>query len=134
VHVGTQPLLTPLPAEPQTVLYALGYGVAAWAWTLGLLGLSLRFLSGFSPARRYLADASYWMYLAHLPLVMALQVATARVDSPWWIEYPLALGIAFALLLASYHWLVRDGALGRLLSGRGRSPRAAAGPALAGQL
>ena len=30
----------------------------------------LRFLSGHSAIRRYLADASYWVYIVHLPLVM----------------------------------------------------------------
>jgi hypothetical protein len=31
-------------------------------------------VSGCITARRYMADSSYWLYLIHLPIVMALQV------------------------------------------------------------
>ncbi|MGB8853343.1 MAG: hypothetical protein WCC69_07250 [Pirellulales bacterium] len=34
-----------------------------------------------SAAVRWLADASYWMYLAHLPLVILLQ--SYACDLPW---------------------------------------------------
>ena len=50
------------------------FGVAVWGWVFGLTGAALRFLSNYSAMRRYIADASYWIYLAHLPVVAALQV------------------------------------------------------------
>ena len=50
----------------------LVFGVAVWGWVLGLTGAALRFLSNYSAVRRYIADASYWIYLAHLPVVAAL--------------------------------------------------------------
>jgi hypothetical protein len=31
----------------------------------------------FSPVRRYIADASNWLYLIHLPIVMVLQAMVA---------------------------------------------------------
>ncbi len=51
--------------------FAYAYGVAVWGWALGLTGAALRFLSGFSATRRYIADASYWVYIVHLPVVAA---------------------------------------------------------------
>lgn len=51
------------------------YALAIWTWTFGLIGAAVTFLSGHSPVRRYLADASYWIYIVHIPIVMALQVA-----------------------------------------------------------
>ena len=72
--------------------------------------------------RRYLADASYWIYLAHLPLVMALQVAMSRVQWPWFVEFALTLAVAMALLLISYDLFVRNGFIGAWLNGR-RKPR-----------
>ena len=107
---------------PRTVVYAIAYALAGWSWTFAIVGLGLRFLSGHSPARRYLADASYWIYIAHLPLVMALQVAMSRVAWPWFVEFAVVLGTSFALLLLSYDLLVRNSFIGSWLNGR-RKPR-----------
>ena len=66
---------------------AICYALAIWTTTFAAIGLALRFLSGFSPTRRYLADASYWLYLIHLPILMALQVAVSHLDWPWPIKF-----------------------------------------------
>jgi ABC-type multidrug transport system ATPase subunit len=71
---------------------------------------------------RYVADASYWIYLVHLPLVAALQVWVGDWPLHWSVKYPLIVLTALALLLLSYHWLVRDTPVGQLLNGR-RHPR-----------
>ena len=125
--VGLAPVLAPAPANAKTWLYAGLYAVAGWAWALGLLGLALRHCAGYSATRRYLSDASYWIYLVHLPLVMALQVWTLRLSLPWWLEFPLLLAVAFALMLASYAWFVRPGRIGQWLNGK-RVPRREARP------
>ncbi len=116
--IGLIPGAEPASGDIETLAYALGYATAAWSWTLALIGISLRFCSAASPLRRYLADASYWVYLIHIPLVMALQVVAVQMDWPWWIEYPLALTVAMGVMLASYHFCVRDRAIGRLLNGK----------------
>lgn len=121
-HVGFAPLLIPAEQDITTFAYAAAYAVAGWSWTFTLVGLALRFLSARSPWRRYLADASYWIYLAHLPLVMALQVAMSRVQWPWLLEYLLVLVVTMAVLLTSYDLLVRNSFIGAWLNGR-RKPR-----------
>jgi ABC-type multidrug transport system ATPase subunit/peptidoglycan/LPS O-acetylase OafA/YrhL len=99
-------------------LFALAFGVAVWAWVLGLTGAALRFLSNYSAARRYIADASYWIYLAHLPVVAALQIWVGHWQMSWLVKYPLVLVLSFAVLFASYHLLVRPSFIGQLLNGR----------------
>ena len=99
-------------------LYALGFGVAVWSWVLGLTGAALRFLSNFSATRRYIADASYWIYLAHLPVVAAFQVWVGHWPVHWSVKYPFVLTASLAILFLSYHYLVRPTALGTLLNGR----------------
>jgi glucan biosynthesis protein C len=96
--------------------------LAIWTTTFAVIGLALRFLSGFSATRRYLADASYWLYLIHLPILMALQVAVSALDWPWPVKFATILGIAFPLMFASYQLLVRDSIIGAVLNGR-RMPR-----------
>jgi peptidoglycan/LPS O-acetylase OafA/YrhL len=100
--------------------YALGYASALIGWTLGLIGAGLRFLSEPSRPLRYLADASYWMYIAHLPLVMALQTAWMQLGAPWWLKYAAVVLASAALLLWSYKLWVRRTWLGALLNGSRR--------------
>ncbi len=98
--------------------YAACYTLAIWNWIFGLIGVALRFFAGESSLRRYLADSSYWMYLAHLPLVFALQMTVREWPLHWSIKFPLVVGVAVAVLLVSYRYLVRSTYIGELLNGR----------------
>ena len=71
-------------------------------------------VKALSPTRRYLADASYWIYLAHLPLLLGLQLLMRDWRLPWPVKFVLLLGTTILLLLLSYHWLglrAEDGGL-----------------------
>jgi glucans biosynthesis protein C len=94
------------------------YALAIWTTTFAVIGLALRFLSGFSATRRYIADASYWIYLIHLPIVMALQVVVSQLDWPWPAKFATILLVAVPLMLASYQLLVRYSVIGAVLNGR----------------
>lgn len=108
----------PMTAGPKMTGYAACYALAAWTWTLGITGAALRFLSGHSPAIRYVADSSYWVYLVHLPVVMVLQVLVFPVALPAVLKWALVTAGAFAILFASYHLLVRHSWIGKWLNGR----------------
>jgi glucans biosynthesis protein C len=94
------------------------YALAIWTTSFAMIGLALRFLSGFSATRRYLADSSYWLYLIHLPIVIALQVAVAPLDWPWPIKFAAILLVAVPVILVSYQLLVRYSVIGVVLNGR----------------
>ena len=102
--------------------YTACYALMMWALALGCLGVFIRFCANPSPWRRYVTDASYWIYIAHLPLVVALQVAFGRVPLPWLVKYPPICAVALLLLFTSYHYLVRATFIGAQLNGR-RYPR-----------
>jgi ABC-type multidrug transport system ATPase subunit/peptidoglycan/LPS O-acetylase OafA/YrhL len=104
--------------------FALAYTGSAWLWSFGIMGLALRYLHQESRARRYLADASYWIYLTHLPLVFALGGLVGPLSWPWFVKFPLVIAATLAVLLVSYHYLVRPTFLGVLLNGR-KYPRRA---------
>jgi peptidoglycan/LPS O-acetylase OafA/YrhL len=120
-----------LPVSPATLrlVSAVLYAPAIWISTFAFIGLALRSMSGFSPTRRYLADASYWLYLIHMPIVMVLQVAMSQIDWPGPIKFATILAVALPVMLASYHLMVRFTFVGVVLNGR-RAPREAA-PAIA---
>jgi peptidoglycan/LPS O-acetylase OafA/YrhL len=88
-----------------------------WGFTIGFLGLFLSRIQFESRFWRYIADSSYWVYLAHLPLVVALQVWVAFWPISWPLKYLVILGIALPLLYLSYHYCVRSTFLGRQLNG-----------------
>ncbi|MES2323641.1 MAG: acyltransferase family protein [Pseudomonadota bacterium] len=117
VQAGATPLLMPAPQGQMKLLYAASYSLGAWSWALALIGMALRFLSAYSAARRYLADASYWIYLVHLPLVVALQAVVAQLAWPWAVKFLLILAAAFVLMLGSYALFVRRSFVGATLNG-----------------
>jgi ABC-type multidrug transport system ATPase subunit len=91
--------------------------VSVWCWTFAVLGIGLRFFAGASAVRRYLADASYWIYLAHLPVVFWLQFAVKDLPWHWSVKFALIMTVALAVLFASYHFLVRYTLIGETLNG-----------------
>jgi glucan biosynthesis protein C len=121
--VALSPALSDVPSIPISIdtmrlAGATFYALAIWTTTFAAIGLALRFMSGFSPTRRYLADASYWLYLIHIPIVMALEVAVSPLDWPWPIKFATILVVALSVMLASYHLLVRYTFIGFVLNGR----------------
>jgi len=122
--IATGWLLHTMHASPMAqpgltkTLFAMIFGVAVWGWVLGLTGAALRFLSNYSATRRYIADASYWIYLMHLPVVAAFQVWVGHWPLHWAVKYPFILIASFAILFVSYHYLVRPTFIGQLLNGR----------------
>ena len=105
------------------------YGLLTWLIIYGLLGLSLRLLNQPSRAVRYLVDASYWIYLAHFPLVMFLNALIAQWPVSALVKYPGVVLASLSMLLLSYELGVRQTAIGRVLNGGARravgSPRQA---------
>ena len=112
------PIPTRLTDDGLRAVFSALYALAVWTWTFGLIGAALTFLSGHSPVRRYIADASYWVYIVHIPIVMALQVALRDVPLAWPIKYALVLAGTTAPALITYELLVRHTHLGWLLNGR----------------
>lgn len=107
------------PLRPLAVAAQAAY---PWLVALALVGLFRRWCSHPRPAVRTLADASYWMYLMHLPLVIAGQGIVR--DLPWngFAKFLLLNLAVTSILVVSYRLVVRDTWIGRLLSGPRRAP------------
>jgi peptidoglycan/LPS O-acetylase OafA/YrhL len=99
-----------------------------WLMTFGLIGLFRTLCPAEHPSVRYLSDSSYWLYLAHLPLVIGAQLALRSAPLPALAKFTLIIIVVTPLLLWSYHVMVRQTALGRFLNGP-REPGHAPAPA-----
>src|SRR5699024_2911494 len=114
---------------------AAGQRLASWAWVFALIGLAGKLFSGGSPAVRYTADGSYWIYILHLPLVMAVGIVLAPTGLPILVKLLITWTVSMVILVLSYDLMVRSTWVGAWLNGR-RRPRAifrAAAPAEAGR-
>lgn len=111
---GRGGILSPGTADS---LAMLAESLYAWVMTLGLIGCAGAWFGRPSAWGKYLSDASYWIYLAHLPLVMWSQYWVSQLAWPGTLKFLVITAADLALLLLAYHWLVRDTWVGRLLNG-----------------
>jgi peptidoglycan/LPS O-acetylase OafA/YrhL len=89
---------------------------ALMMWTLVSLSMSLcrTFLSGSSAFIRYLADASYWIYLTHLPIVIFLQIALAELALFWGLKLLVIFVMTVGICLVSYQLFIRHTSLKKI--------------------
>ena len=90
--------------------------IFTWTMAIGLIGLFKFLLSREKFSIRYYSDASYWMYLIHLPLVILAQ----GLITDWHIHESLKFFIiclsVTVVLLISYRFFVRYTFIGTLLN------------------
>jgi hypothetical protein len=120
--------LDPLPLRILSVGLRAAY---PWLMTFALMGLFRRVCSGESPRLRYLSDSAYWLYLAHLPLVIAAQYAVRDWPLPALVKLVLIVAVVTSFLLWTYGALVRYTWLGRFLNGPRVRPERARVPSVA---
>jgi glucans biosynthesis protein C len=111
-----------LPAYMILPLMA-GQALCIWLLVFGITGLFLKYFNTPSAWGRYISDASYWIYLVHLPLALFI---------PGMI-HPLQIGSIGGFLITgfttgivcvlTYDLFVRSSLIGKFLNGR-RFPRA----------
>jgi peptidoglycan/LPS O-acetylase OafA/YrhL len=99
------------------IVATLAQAATAWVLLLGVIGIFHRYGSNLGPKARWISDSAYWMYLAHLPLVMMAQLAVAFLPWSAAVKFLLVNVVVIAALLASYQWFVRYTWIGALLNG-----------------
>ncbi len=100
------------------VLFSIVQVSFAWLMTFGLLGLFYRFFSTNRPWVRYLSDASYWMYLIHVPFIVLVQYWVSRWQFYAALKFAFVCTFTTIILLMSYQALIRWTYIGLLLNGR----------------
>ena len=112
-----------LPVSSIRPLSVLSQSLFAWWMSLACIGLFHSCLNKQRPWIRYLSDSSYWLYVAHLPLVVMLQ--TSVLDLPWnsYGKLFAISAVSILLLLLSYQIMVRHTPIGWLLNGRRRAAK-----------
>jgi peptidoglycan/LPS O-acetylase OafA/YrhL len=87
------------------------------------MGLFRSLLTKENRAIRYLSDSAYWLYLAHLPLMIGAQMMIQSWPGPAILKCLLLTLAVTGFLLLIYDKLVRYHWLGMLLNGPRTRPR-----------
>lgn len=120
------------PELDENAAWVLATGAAlkvayAWLMVFGMMGLFRWTMARERYWVRYMSDASYWLYICHVPLVIAgQQLAESNGAANPHLAFLLILGGVTAVLLVTYRWGVRYTPIGTLLNGKRTRPAAAA--------
>jgi glucan biosynthesis protein C len=98
------------PHDPQLaagILAGISNSVLAAFMTLGVLGVYLARFNQASARGRYISDASYWIYLIHLPLLVAASGVLTVTPFHAVIKYLLSLAMVVPIVWLTYHFGVR---------------------------
>lgn len=119
-----------LVADPTTIVGAsqrfFTALVSAWVMWLsiwGFLGLFAKCMPREVPWVRYLVDASYWLYVLHLPFTIWIPGYLAEEQWSSYAKFGVTVAATTLVGLVTYELFVRSTWVGRLLNGR-RAPRA----------
>ena len=92
--------------------------IIIWLLIYGITGLFIHKFKAYSFRMRYISDASYWIYLTHLPITAFLPSLVIPLAIPAISKFLLIIGVTAFITLTSYHYLVRSTFIGQFLNGR----------------
>lgn len=99
-NVGTPGILAEIDALRLYGLFTVG--LVCWLTLFGIWGVLARHIRKESRVLRYLSDASFWIYLVHIPFLVALQSSLSTTELAIPVRWGLAVGGTLALALGTY--------------------------------
>ncbi|WP_179008463.1 acyltransferase family protein [Winogradskyella forsetii] len=97
--------------------------LACWLLTFGFTGLFVRYGSHHSARMRYISDASYWVYLLHLPLTIIIPALIAEWNISGVLKFLFVTLTTSSICFVTYHYFVRNTFIGKFLNGKKYSRR-----------
>jgi len=89
-----------------------------WLMTFGYIGAFRKLMSVENKWMRYISDSSYWLYVAHLPLIIWLQWLISDWDLDGALKFVLVCTVCTGTLLVMYEYLIRYSPIGTMLNGK----------------
>ena len=115
--------------EPTThVQFALQQTVYVWTCIFAAVGLCRSLLAEERSWVRQISEASYWLYLTHLPVVMVLQHFFAQTNLDPILKFSLITLFTTVGLYLPWQYIFKRTIVGRLLIGGPKAPPPAPSP------
>jgi len=118
IETGDAGIFEGKPKFVQQTISAVIQVLYVWLMTFGLIGLFRKLMSSENRGMRYISDSSYWLYLAHLPLMIWLQWLFRDWDLDGTLKFVLVCTICTGTLLVMYEYLIRYSPIGTMLNGK----------------
>lgn len=87
-------------------------------YVFGFLALFLKYFGNFSNRFNYIMEASYWVYIIHLPVIAFLPGLLSKWDISLSIKFITCILATLFISFLSYHYLVRNTIVGKFLNGK----------------
>lgn len=114
-QLGFEPVS--LPWLEKSVLMLCTAAMSVWMSIAGL-AFARTYLNQRSAFMRFLSDASYWIYIVHLPILLAIQYWLLDQAGGWLYKFSLSAGLTLMVCVLTYLILVRWTPIGWMLNGR----------------
>ena len=118
IETGDAGIFAGMPKLLQQTISVVIQVLYVWLMTFGLIGLFRKLMSSENKWMRYISDSSYWLYLAHLPLMIWLQWLISEWDLDGTTKFIIVCSVCTAVLLLMYEYLVRYTPIGTMLNGK----------------
>ncbi|MDA9668971.1 acyltransferase family protein [bacterium] len=92
--------------------------IIVWLLVFGITGLFIRYTSEYSAIMKYLSDASYWVYLVHMPFTAIIPGFISDWSAHATFKFLFVFLVTSLICFLSYHFLVRGTFIGEFLNGR----------------
>ena len=118
-HKDVVATFSPDMIRPFSVVFQVVY---AWMMITGSIGLFRKVASVENATVRYISDSSYWLYIAHLPLIFLAQGIAKPWDVHAWVKFVFVCVSVTVVLLVAYDWMIRYTWVGTMLNGKRERP------------
>lgn len=125
-NVGNAGILAEYGQLRMVGLFAVG--LVCWLMVFGIWGLLARYVRRESQALRYMADASFWIYLVHIPFLVAIQSSLGQAHLEIVLRYTLTVVGTLSLAIGSYALVQVFRRLGKRAAPVLRAPRSRTAP------
>lgn len=98
--------------------WKFSYTLSTWMLAVGFIAFFARFATKPNRFFIYFSEASYWIYIVHLPIVLTVLYWLAKWQFPFFWSFIVSTVFTFGVSTLSYHWLVKETIIGKFLAGK----------------
>ena len=92
--------------------------VSGTLFIFGFIALFLTYFHSYSRRLSYLMEASYWVYIIHLPIIAFIPGLMAGSGIPVFLKFIITLTVTSIICMMTYKYFVRGTFIGMFLNGK----------------